>query len=181
MRFVGRLRHPDFLKLWVGQAVSLFGSLIGRFALPLVAVLALDASPGQVALLYVAEMAPAIMIGLFAGAWVDRLRRRPIMLWADVGRALLLLSIPAAAVAGWLRVEQLYLVVVLVGTLTTFFEVAYRSYLPTLVPRAALVEANSKLQAGSSVVEVTSFGVAGVLVQLLTAQEVTSTTELPAW
>ena len=169
IHFVGLWRHPDFLKLWVGQAVSLFGSLVGRFALPLVAVVALDASPGQVALLYVAEMAPAILIGLFAGAWVDRLRRRPIMLWADVGRALLLLSIPAAAVAGLLRVEQLYVVVVLVGTLTTFFDVAYRSYLPTLVPRAALVEANSKLQASSAVVEVTAFGAAGVLVQLLTA------------
>ena len=75
-RRAGLWRHPDFLKLWAGQTVSLFGSLIGRFALPLVAVLTLDATPAQVALLQVVDMAPGILVGLFAGAWVDRLRRR---------------------------------------------------------------------------------------------------------
>jgi MFS family permease len=165
----GLWRHADFLRLWAGQTVSLFGSLIGRFALPLVAVLTLDASPAQVATLQIAEMAPGLLVGLLAGAWVDRLRRRPIMVWADLGRALLLFSIPAAALAGMLRVEQLYAVAILVGVLSTFFDVAYQSYLPTLVRREALVEGNSKLQASAAVVEVASFGVAGALVQLLTA------------
>jgi MFS family permease len=122
-----------------------------------------------VALLYVCEMAPGMLVGLFAGAWIDRSRRRPIMLWADLGRALLLVSIPGAALLGLLRIEQLYVVVLLVGTLTTFFDIAYRSYLPTLVHRDGLVEANSKLQASGSVVEAASFGIAGTLVQLLTA------------
>ena len=168
-RRAGLWRHPDFLKLWAGQTVSLFSSLIGRFALPLVAVLTLDATRAQVALLHVVAMAPGILVGLFAGAWVDRLRRRPIMIRADLGRTLLLLWIPSAALLGLLRIEQLYVVAALTGTLTTFFDVAYRSYLPTLVRREALVEGNSKLQASGSVVEVASFGIAGALVQLLTA------------
>jgi MFS family permease len=169
VQLTGLWRHPDFLKLWAGQTVSLFGSLIGRFALPLVAVLTLEASPAQVALLQLAEMAPGPVVGLVAGAWVDRLRRRPLMLWADVGRALLLATIPAAAVLGALRVEHLYFVAVLVGTLSTVFDVAYQSYLPTLLRREALVEGNSKLQASAAVAEVGSFGVAGALVQALTA------------
>jgi MFS family permease len=169
VRFTGLWRHPDFLKLWAGQTISQFGSLISRFALPLVAVLTLDASPAQVAALQIAEIAPGLLVGLFAGACVDRLRRRPIMLWADVGRALLLFSIPAAALVGVLGVEQLYAVAILIGALTTFFDVAYHSYLPALVSRHALLEGNSKLQASAAVVEVGSFGIAGALVQLLTA------------
>src|SRR5687767_3710721 len=117
-RFGGLWQQSDFLKLWAGQTVSLFGSLVGQFALPLVAVLTLEASPAQVALLYVCEMAPGIVVALFAGAWVDRLRRRWVMLWADLGRALLLLSIPATWALGALRIEQLYGVVVLIGVLT---------------------------------------------------------------
>jgi MFS family permease len=169
VRFTGLWRHPDFLKLWAGQTVSRFGSLISRFALPLVAVLTLDASPAQLAALQIAEIGPGLLVGLIAGARVDRLRRRPIMLWADLGRALLLFSIPAAALFGVLGMEQLYAVAILVGALTTFFDVAYRSYLPTLVSRQALLEGNSKLQASAAVVEVGSFGLAGALVQLLTA------------
>jgi MFS family permease len=169
VRFTGLWRHPDFLKLWAGQTISQFGSLISRFALPLVAVLTLDASPAQVAALQIAEIAPGLLVGLIAGACVDRLRRRPIMLWADVGRALLLFSIPAAALVGVLGVEQLYAVAILIGALTTFFDVAYHSYLPALVSRHALLEGNSKLQASAAVVEVGSFGIAGALVQLLTA------------
>src|SRR5438874_10187910 len=169
VRFTGLWRHPDFLKLWAGQTVSQFGSLISRFALPLVAVLTLDASPAQVAALQIAEIAPGLLVGLFAGACVDRLRRRPIMLWADVGRALLLFSIPAAALVGVLGVQQLYAVAILIGALSTFFDVAYHSYLPALVSRHALLEGNSKLQASAAVVEVGSFGIAGALVQLLTA------------
>src|SRR3954453_13819329 len=99
-RFGGLWRHPDFLKLWTGQTVSLGGSLVSRVALPLVAILTLEASPGEVALLRIDDLAPGIIIGLFAGVWVDRLRRRPLMIWADVGRGILLGSIPLAALAG---------------------------------------------------------------------------------
>jgi MFS family permease len=162
-------RQPDFLKLWAGQTVSIFGTLIGRFAFLLIAAVTLNASPLEMSLLHIADMAPALLVGLFAGVWVDRLRRRPIMIWADLGRFLLILSVPAAALLGALRIEQLYVVALLVGALATFFDVAYRSYLPSLVRRQALVEANARLQATSSVAEVAGFGLAGGLVQLLTA------------
>ena len=162
-------RNSDFLKLWLGQTVSLTGTMIGGFAMPLVAVLTLEATPLQLGLLRTFDILPAILVGLFAGVWVDRLRRRPIMVAVDIARALVLLTIPAAALLGELRIEQLYVVAVLVGVLTLLFDVAYRSYLPTLVGREALVEGNAKISASNSVVEVAGFGLAGVLVQWLTA------------
>ena len=168
-RFGGLWRHPDFLKLWAGQTVSLGGSLVSRIALPLVAIVTLEASPGEVALLRVADLVPGIMIGLFAGVWVDRLRRQPLMIWADVGRAVLLGSIPLAALVGRLRLEQLLVVVFAAGLLTALFEVAYHAYLPTLVMRDELVEGNSKLEASGAAVEIASFGLSGWLVQVLTA------------
>src|SRR5688500_13691764 len=162
-------RNHDFLKLWAGQTISLAGTMVGGFALPLVAVLTLDATPLQLGLLRTFDILPAILVGLFAGVWVDRLRRRPIMIWVDLGRALVLLTIPFAALLGALRIEHLYVVAVLVGVLTLLFDVAYRSYLPTLVSRAALVEGNAKISASNSVVEIAGFGLAGALVQWLTA------------
>jgi MFS family permease len=169
MRFTGLWRHPDFLKLWAGQTVSVFGSLISTFALPVTAILLLQATPLQITLLSAAEYAPGLLVSFFAGAWVDRLRRRPILIAADLGRAVLLGSIPVAALLGALRIEQLYLVALLVSVLAVFFDVAYRSYLPSLVRREDLLEGNSKLQASASVAEVAGFGLAGVLVQALTA------------
>ena len=169
LRFDGLWRHPDFLKLWAGHTVSMAGSLIGRFALPLIAIISLDASPGQVALLRMADHLPGVVIGLVAGVWVDRLRRRPLMIWTDVGRAVLLLTIPLAAVLGILSLAQLVVVVIAAGTLTALFEIASRSYLPSVIAREELVEGNSKLQASSSIVEVAAFGFAGLLVQVLTA------------
>ncbi len=109
-RFTGLWRHADFLKLWAGQTVSVFGSLVTRFALPLVAVLTLEATPFQVALVSALEVAPGLLVGLFAGVWVDRLPRRPILIATDLGRALLLGSVPLAALLGLLRIEQLYVV-----------------------------------------------------------------------
>jgi MFS family permease len=162
-------RHPDFLKLWAAQTVSLGGSLVSRVALPLVAILTLDASAGEAALLRMADLLPGILLGLFAGVWVDRVRRRPLMIWADVGRAVLLGSIPLAALLGVLRLEQLLLVVFVAGLLTALFDVAYHAYLPTLVTRDELVEANSKLEASGAAIEVASFGLGGWLVQALTA------------
>lgn len=167
--FDGLWRHPDFLKLWAGQTVSLFGSLVSVFALPLTAILVLRAGAAQVALLRAAEVVPGIALGLVAGVWVDRLRRRPLMIAADLGRALALASIPFAALTGHLRIELLYAAALVTGTLTTVFDVAYPSYLPTLISREQLVEGNSKLQASGSVAEVGGFGLAGVLISALTA------------
>ena len=168
-RFGGLWRHPDFLKLWAGQTVSLGGSLVSRVALPLVAILTLDATPAEVALLRIADLVPGIVIGLFAGVWVDRLRRRPLMIWADLGRAVLLGSIPAAATIGLLGMTQLLVVVFVAGLLTALFDVAYHAYLPTLISREELVEGNSKLEASGATIEVASFGLSGWLVQLLSA------------
>ena len=161
--------HPDFLKLWAGQTISVFGSMVTAFALPVTAILLLEATPLDITLLGAAEIAPGLLVSLFAGAWVDRLRRRPVLIVADVCRALLLGSIPAAALLGVLRIELLYVVALLVSVCAVFFDVAYLSYLPTLVRRGNLLEGNSKLQASASAAEVAGFGLGGALVQALTA------------
>src|SRR5918994_7580476 len=107
-RPTGLWRHPDFLKLWAGQSVSLIGSSVSGLALPLTAVLVLDATPAQMGVVRAAEYLPFLLLGLLAGVWVDRRRRLPILIGADVGRALLLASVPAAAALGVLRLELLY-------------------------------------------------------------------------
>jgi MFS family permease len=161
--------NPDFIKLWSAATISVFGTLITRTALPFAAILVLKATPLQVGLLSAMELAPQFLVGLFAGAWADRARRRPLLIAADLGRAALLVTIPAAAVLGWLRIEHLYAVAFLGGLLTVFFDVADQSYLPTLIRRDQLLEGNSRLSATASVAEVGAFGLGGWLVQWLTA------------
>jgi MFS family permease len=167
--FEGLWRNPEFLKLWAGQSVSVFGSLVTGFALPLVAILTLRASPFQVGLLAVAELAPGMLLGLFAGAWVDRLRRKPLMILADLGRAAVLGSVPAAYAFGALEMAQLYGVALCVSVLNVLFDVSYVSYLPSIVGRDHLIEGNSKLEATNSIAEVAGFGLAGIMVQIFTA------------
>ena len=162
-------RNGDFLKFWMGQTISLFGSQVTFIALPLIAASTLQATPSQMAFLLAIGYAPATVIGLFAGAWVDRLRRKPIMIWADIGRAAFLLALPIAATLGFLQVEQLYIVAFLNGILGTFFGSAYGAFLPTLVLREQRVVANSRLSTSASVAGIAGPGLAGVLVQLFTA------------
>jgi len=162
-------RHAGFLTLWAGQTVSLFGSRITLLALPLTAVMVLHASAAQMGLLAAAGSAAWLVVGLPAGVWVDRLRRRPLMVAADLGRALLLFSVPLAAWRGGLHLEQLYLVQFLVGVLTVVFDVAYQSWLPSLIPSEHLVEGNSKLEMSDSVAQIAGPGLGGLLVQALTA------------
>lgn len=162
-------RNGDFVRLWGAGTVSFFGSFITRTALPFAAILVLDSGPVEIAALRGLELVAGLAIGLVAGAWVDRLRRRPIMVTADLGRAALLGSIPLAAAAGALFLPQLLVVAFVAALLTTFFDVAERSYLPTVVPRSSLVAANSALTASASVAEFTGFSVSGFLIQLLTA------------
>ncbi len=168
-RFSGLWRSPDFVKLWVGETISLFGSQISGLALPLVAVLVLNASPAQMGLLGAIEFAPFLLFSLFAGIWVDRLPRRPILIVGDIGRAVLLGSVPVAAWYGLLGMPYLYVVGFLVGVLTVFFDVAYQSYLPALVRRDQLVEGNAKLEVSRSVAQIAGPPAAGGLVALLTA------------
>jgi MFS family permease len=169
IQFTGLWRHPDFMKLWTGQTISLIGSQVTFLALPLTAVLVLNATPTQMGILTAAGAIPSLLVGLFAGVWVDRHRRQPILIAADLGRAALLLLIPIAALQGLLRIEYLYIVAFLVGTLGLFFEVAHHSFLPSLVGREQLVEGNSKLEISDSVAEIVGPGLAGGLVQLVTA------------
>ena len=162
-------RHADFMKLWTGQTVSQFGSMVTRDALPLIGVLVLRANPWQMGLLSAAGSAPVLFIGLLAGAWVDRLRRRPILIAADLGRAALVLSIPIAALLGRLTFTHLYVVAALAGVLTVFFDVAYQAFLPTLVATEQVFEGNSKLSLTGSLAEIVVPGLTGLMVQIISA------------
>ena len=159
--------HADFMKLWSGQTVSSLGSVVTRTAVPLVALLVLGAGPFEMALIIVSASLAVLLVGLFAGAWVDRLRRRPLLIGADALRAVLLFSIPAAYLANVLRLEQLYLVVFLEGCLGVLFDSAYPAYVPSLIGVERVVEGNSKLAASSSLAEIGGPGLAGGLVQAI--------------
>src|SRR5215212_1818461 len=157
------------MKLWAGQTVSELGSVVTRTAVPLVALLVLGAGPFEMALIVVAASLAVLLVGLFAGAWVDRLRRLPLLIAADALRAVLLFSIPAAYFAGVLRMEQLYVVVFLEGCLGSLFDAAYPAYVPSLIGVDRVVEGNSKLATSSSLAEIGGPGLAGGLVQLIGA------------
>ena len=162
-------RDREFLKLWAGQAVSELGSTITREAMLLLALLVLGATPLEMGVLSALGGLPVLVFGVAAGVWVDRLRRRPLMIATDLSRAVLLALIPLAAFLGVLRIEMLYGIVVLTGLLGIFFSTAYRAYLPGLVERAHLVEGNSKLALSESAAEIGGSGLAGVLVQVIGA------------
>jgi hypothetical protein len=162
-------RHRDFLTLWTGQTISLVGSQVTLLALPLTAVLSLRADAFQMGLLRAAQYAPALLIALPVGAYVDRRRRRPILMAADLGRALLLGAIPLAAALGALSIGLLDGVAFLVGALSVVFEAAYLAFLPALVRRDQLVDANGKLGASDSAARLVGPGLGGLLVQALTA------------
>ena len=168
LRLTGLWRHADFVRLWIGQTVSQFGSQITLLALPLVAALLLKATPLEMGLLGAMEMAPFLLIGLPAGVWVDRWPRRPVLIVGDVGRALAIGSIPVAYELGQLSMLQLYGVAFVTGILTVFFDVAYMSYLPALVERDQLVDGNSKLEVSRAAAAIAGPGLGGALVQLLT-------------
>ncbi len=162
-------RHGAFVTLLTGQTISLVGSQVSALALPLTAVLILNANAAQMGILQAVEYAPAAIFGLFAGVWVDRIRRRPVLILTDLGRGLLLGSIPLALYLGVREMSYLYLIGFLVGVLTIFFAVAYQAYLPSLVERESLVAANGTLEASSSTAQILGPGLAGALVQLVTA------------
>ncbi|WP_340683320.1 MFS transporter [Amycolatopsis coloradensis] len=158
--------HADFRRLWAGDTASQVGAFAGHTVIPLLAATVLAATPFEMGLLTAAETIAFLIIGLPAGVWVDRMRRRALMLRADFVRAALLLTIPIAWWAGVLSLTQLIVVATLVGVATVFFDVAYQSYLPSLVGREHLLEGNAKLQASQSVAFLTGPGIGGGLVQL---------------
>ncbi len=162
-------QNNAFVRVWGAATISIFGSLVTRIALPLAAILVLGAGAFEVAILRGLELGATLLVGLAAGAWVDRLRRRPVLIWADLGRAGLLASVPIAFAFGVLTLWQLFAVSGLAAVLTTFFDAADNAYLPTIVERERLVDANAALAASGSASEFMAFGISGFLVQLLTA------------
>ncbi len=162
-------RHREFLKYWAASAISDVGSQITTLALPLMAAVTLGASAWQMGVLSASGSAATLLVGLFAGVCADRFRRRPILIAADVGRAILLATIPVAALSGVLRIELLYVVALTAGTLTVLFDVAHLAYIPALVGREQLIDGNSKLETTWSVAQVAGPGIGGVLVSWLTA------------
>ncbi len=160
-------QQRDFRLLWGGETVSEVGTQVSLLAIPLVAVRTLHATTFEVGVLSAASTAAFLLVGLPAGVWVDRLRRRWVMIVADLGRLGALGSIPAAYALGHLTLLQLYLVALLTGLLTVFFDIAYQSYLPSLVGREHLVEGNAKLAGSAQVAQVAGPSIAGVLIQAI--------------
>ena len=160
----------DFLRLWAAESISKAGDAVSMVAIPLTAILALDASPVEVGLLGAAQLLPIVVLGLPAGAWVDRIRsRRRVMVAADLGRAVVLATVPIAWVAGTLTFVQLLVVVAVNAALGTFFDVAIASYLPILVGRDRLVLANSRLELSRSAAAVLGPGAAGFVLRFAAA------------
>ncbi len=165
----GLWRQSDFLKLWSAETVSQFGTQISQLALPLAAIDVLHASAFEVATLTTVEFLPFLLVSLPAGVWVDRLPRRPILIAGDLARAGLLASIPIAYFFDALTIWQLYGVGFLVGIATVFFDVAYQSYLPSLVERRQIIDGNAKLEISRSAAQLGGPGVAGLLIGWLKA------------
>lgn len=161
--------RSDFLKLWAGQATSMFGSLIGGFAFSLVAVITLSASPAQIAVLNGCSLLPGMLAAPWIGVLVDRRRRRSLLILADVCRAMALVSIPVAALLHQLTMLQLDAVAAIISILTMGFDVSFRAYVPSIIGRDELIQGNSTLQGTAAVAEAGGFAMAGVLVQLVTA------------
>jgi MFS family permease len=161
--------HRDFRNLWAAETISQFGSQIDDLALGLVAIIVLDASAFEVAVYGTVNFLPFILFTLPAGVWVDRLPRKPLLVIGDLGRFVVLATIPLAYVADVLTLWQLYAVAFLTGVFTVFFDVAYQSYLPSLVDREHIGEGNSKLEISRSTAQLGGPGLGGVLVELITA------------
>jgi MFS family permease len=160
----------DFRRLWAGQTISVFGDEINRIALPLVAILILGADAAEMGSLSAASLLPHLLLSLGAGVWLDRVhRRRRLMIWADVGRAALIASVPIAHLGGWLTIGQLYVVGFLVGALTVVFDVSWNTVFVSVVNRDRYVEAMSLLNGSRSLAYVGGPSIGGLLVQALGA------------
>jgi MFS family permease len=165
----GALANRDFAKLWAGESVSLLGTQVTTFTMPLIAVLTLNAPVFDVGVLFALRFIPVIVFSLFAGVWLDRRRRRPVMIACALGNAVLIGLVPVAAVTGWLSIGLLYLVTTLAGTLSMVFDVGALSYIPSLVDRQDLTDANSKIEASTAASGIVGPSLAGLLIGLITA------------
>jgi MFS family permease len=164
----GLWRHADFMRLWSAAGISAVGSQVTLLALPLTAILVLHASAFEVAAISTAVTLPNLL-GIAAGVWLDRLRRRRVMIVADFGRAAVLVSVPVAYASGVIGLPLLYAVALVSGTLNVAFEIASQAYLPAIVRRGELIEANVKLQGAAVAAQSAGPSIGGALVTLVTA------------
>ncbi|HZD64606.1 MAG TPA: MFS transporter [Acidimicrobiales bacterium] len=165
----GLHRNRDFLKLWAGETTANVGDQVSLLALPLTAILLLRADPLQVGLVSGLETLPFVLVGLPAGVWLERVRRRPVLVATGAGRAGILALVPVLGVLGWLSLPALDAVALAVGSLTTFFDIAWQTYLPSLVGADRVHEANARLSTSSSGARLAGPGLAGVAVGALSA------------
>lgn len=161
-------QNRDFLNLWSAETIAQFGTQLGIVAIPLIAALTLHASPLEMGILAAAGQVPRLVVGFFAGAWVDRMRRRPIMIAMDIGRALTYAAIPVSAMLDLLSFAILLIVALLAGAQSVFFDAAWSAMIPALVGRRELADANGKLMSSVSLAQVTGPALAGTLIALLT-------------
>lgn len=162
-------RHRDFLRYWFSQSVSRTSVQVATFTLPLAAIFLFDASASELGILNAAAFAPYLLITMPAGAWIDRCRKRPLLIGADVGRVLALLAVPLLESAGMLEIYHLYAIAFAMGVFAVFFDVSGSAYLPSLIGRDRLLDGNGKLQATIVVSKSGGPAVGGTLVQVLTA------------
>lgn len=162
-------RHHDLRSLWAAETVSQAGTQVTQLALPVLAVGLLAATPFQLGVLTALESAAFLVIGLPAGAWVDRWRRKRVLVIADLVRAAVLVTVPVAYAAGRLELTQLFVVAAVTSTVTVLFDVAYQSYLPSLVDRDLIVDGNGKLETSRAVAQVAGPGAGGVLLRVVGA------------
>jgi MFS family permease len=163
-------RHAGFLRFWAAASVSLVGDAVTRLALPLIAITILDATPLEVGFLGAAQLGPFLLVGLPAGAIIDRISRvLRLMVFADIARTVILLSVPLAYSAGGLSLQQLYAVAFATGVFTVFFDNASSAYLPSLIDSQLLVDGNSKLEVSRSSAQIAGPGLAGALIELTSA------------
>jgi MFS family permease len=163
------IHHHDFRQLWAAETISQFGTQITQIALPLLAVITLSASEFEMGVLIALETLAFLVIGLPAGAWVDRWRRKRVLVVNDLARAIALGSLPLAFAFDRLTLWQLFAVALVTGISTVFFDVAYQSYLPSLVDKSQIVEGNAKLEISRAVSQVAGPGAAGLLIKILGA------------
>jgi MFS family permease len=162
-------RHGDYLRFWTAGTISTFGDQFTALAIPLIAALMLDAKASQMGILVALNGAPFLLMSLFAGVWIDRWSRRPILIICDFGRAAVLLSIPLAGWLGVLRMGHLYVVELLVGTMNMIFQIAHQAYLPSLIDRRTLVDGNSRMAASNWVAKLAGPSAAGAFIEFFSA------------
>ncbi|HEV8193323.1 MAG TPA: MFS transporter [Ktedonobacterales bacterium] len=163
------LQRTGFLLFWAGETVSMFGTQITMLALPLTAVLVLHATPPQLGFVRFVEQFPYVLFTLLFGAWADRRRRKPILIMTNAARGLLIGLVPLLAILGLLQLPLLGTIAFAVGAFTVLFDVTWLAYVPTLIEPDELLAANGRVLTSSAAAEVAGPGLAGILVQLLTA------------